>query len=174
MYLAGTARLLDEPVSMFLKGPSSSGKSYIMATVLKLFPATAYVNYTSFSAKYMAYCNDDLRHRIVVLYEAHGLAQGDGAYFMRSLLRGETKREPVKDSPQPLRGGYCQCPLHVLPFWSLLVPSGHVVLLQYVSVYSGVPVAPCKLAFVRSALSNCKPAMFVPCIVTPARFAKII
>jgi hypothetical protein len=71
---------------MFLKGPSSSGKSFIMAQVLKLFPESAYVNYTSVSAKYIGYCNDDLRHRIVVLYEAHGLSQGDGAHLMRSLL----------------------------------------------------------------------------------------
>jgi len=86
LYLATVARLLDDPVSVFLKGPSSSGKSYVMANVIKLLPESAYIDYSSISPRYLAYCQDDLRHRIVVLYEAGGLAAGDGAYLMRSLL----------------------------------------------------------------------------------------
>ena len=49
-------------------------------------PESAYVNYTSVSARYLAYSDDDLCHRIVVLFEADGLSEGMGAYIMRSLI----------------------------------------------------------------------------------------
>jgi len=86
LYLAATARLLDKPVSVFVTGPSSAGKTFLLLKVLDLLPDSAYVNYTSVSARYLAYSDDDLRHRIVMLFEADGLSEGIGAYIMRSLI----------------------------------------------------------------------------------------
>jgi hypothetical protein len=42
LYLAVTSRLLDRPVSVALKGPSSGGKSYLVERVLTFFPMSAY------------------------------------------------------------------------------------------------------------------------------------
>jgi hypothetical protein len=86
VYLAATARLLPEPVNVVVKGPSSAGKSHLLKQVSATLPPSAYVDYTSVSPKYLAYADDDLRHRIVLLYEAGGIADGIGAYIMRSLL----------------------------------------------------------------------------------------
>jgi hypothetical protein len=86
LYLALTSRLLERPVSVFVKGPSSGGKSFVIRMTIATLPDSAYVDYTAVSAKYLAYADVDLRHRIVVLYEAGGIADGVGAYIMRSLL----------------------------------------------------------------------------------------
>jgi len=37
-----TSRLLDHPVSIALKGPSSGGKSFTVESVLKFFPGEAF------------------------------------------------------------------------------------------------------------------------------------
>ena len=42
LYLAATSRLLDRPVSLVIKGPSSAGKSYVVERTLSLFPNDAY------------------------------------------------------------------------------------------------------------------------------------
>lgn len=85
-YLSAITRLLEKPVSIIVKGPSSAGKSFLLKTVITLLPSSAYVDYTSISPKYLAYSDDDLKNRIVVLYEAGGISDGQGAYIMRSLL----------------------------------------------------------------------------------------
>jgi len=38
IYLVGTSRLLDHPLAAVVQGPSAAGKSYVIATVSKLFP----------------------------------------------------------------------------------------------------------------------------------------
>ncbi len=86
VYLAATARLRPKPISIVVTGPSSAGKSYLLEILLLLLPASAYVNYTTISERFLVYSDDDLRHRIVVLFEAGGLADDIGAYIMRSLL----------------------------------------------------------------------------------------
>ena len=40
LYLAVTSRLLDRPVSVAVKGPSSGGKSFVVELTLKFFPDT--------------------------------------------------------------------------------------------------------------------------------------
>jgi len=85
-YLAATARLRPKPISIVVTGPSSAGKSYLLEILLLLLPVSAYVNYTTISERFLVYSDDDLRHRIVVLFEAGGLADDIGAYIMRSLL----------------------------------------------------------------------------------------
>jgi hypothetical protein len=117
VYLAATARRLTEPVNVVVKGPASGGKSHLLKMILTVLPSSAYVDYTSVSPKYLAYADDDLRYRIVVLYEAGGIADGIGAYIMRSLLSegrldcgtvdkaeagGNAARRLVKEGPTAL------------------------------------------------------------------------
>ena len=51
LYLALTSRLLDKPVSIAVKGPSSGGKSYLTERVLSFFPESAYHALTAMSER---------------------------------------------------------------------------------------------------------------------------
>lgn len=86
LYLAVTSRLLDKPVNVVVKGPSSGGKSYTVETVLKAFPESAYYALSSMSDRALAYSEEPLVHRALVLFEAAGLTSDFGSYLMRTLL----------------------------------------------------------------------------------------
>src|SRR5262249_36426104 len=86
IYLAVTSRLLDKPVSMIVKGPSSGGKSFVVETTLKFFPSPAFHSLTAMSARALAYSNEPLQHRHLVIYEAAGMASDFATYLIRSLL----------------------------------------------------------------------------------------
>ena len=92
LYLALTSRLLDKPISVVVKGPSSGGKSYTVETVLKVFPEASYLDFTSMSEHALVYDERPIAKRFIVLYEASGLGQDKQgepsvlAYCIRSLL----------------------------------------------------------------------------------------
>lgn len=97
IFLAVTSRLLDEPVSLVIKGPSSGGKSYIVEQVLKFFPPCAFYALTAMSEHALAYSQEPLVHRMLVLYEAAGLNSDMATYMMRSLLsEGRVRYETVE------------------------------------------------------------------------------
>jgi len=86
LYLALVSRLLEHPVSVAVKGPSSGGKSFTVETVLKCFPPDAYYAMSSMSERALAYDEEPLAHRFLVIYEADGLGGDLGTYLLRSLL----------------------------------------------------------------------------------------
>src|SRR4051794_32493223 len=86
IYLAVTSRLLGRPVSIALKGPSSAGKSFSLEKVLSFFPPEATYELSAMSERALAYSDADLRHRMLVLYEAAGLTSDFASYLVRSLL----------------------------------------------------------------------------------------
>ena len=86
IYLAVTSRLLTRIASIAVKGPSSGGKSFLVEIVLKLFPPEAFYVLTAMSEHALAYGDEALSHRILVLYEAAGLTGEFGTYLVRSLL----------------------------------------------------------------------------------------
>ena len=121
LYLAITSRLLAKPVSVGLKGHSSSGKSHTLDRVLEFFPDEAVIKFTGMSERALVYRDDDYQHRTLVIYEVTGLQEGKednlAAYFVRSLLsegrleydvtiRGEggqyTTQRIVKEGPTNL------------------------------------------------------------------------
>jgi hypothetical protein len=76
-YLAMMSRLHDRIVSVAVKGPSSAGKSYVIARVLRLFlGGEHYYAYTGMSERALVFGEEDLRHRMLVLWEAEGLEEG--------------------------------------------------------------------------------------------------
>jgi hypothetical protein len=81
-----TSRLLSRIVSVAVKGPSSGGKSFVVEVVLKFFPADAFYALTAMSDHALAYGQEPLAHRIIVLFEAVGLTGDFGTYLVRSLL----------------------------------------------------------------------------------------
>jgi hypothetical protein len=89
IYLAVTSRFLDppdRPVSIVVKGTSSVGKSFTIEVVLELFPEAAYFGRTTMSPKALLYTKEDFKHRMLVIYEAAGMANEDLQYLIRSLL----------------------------------------------------------------------------------------
>ena len=102
-YLAITSRVLDEPVSLCLKGPSSGGKNLTAKTVLEHIPNDAYIDKTGMSAKVIFYGEEDLRHKMLVLIEWRGV-NSEGEYPLESLLsEGYLKYETVESTPDGLR-----------------------------------------------------------------------
>jgi hypothetical protein len=104
LYLAVTSRLLSRPVSVALKGPSSGGKSYLVERVLSLFPESAYYALTAMSDRTLAYSEEPIKHRFLVIYEAAGMNSEFQTYLMRSLLsEGCVRYETVEKTSEGIR-----------------------------------------------------------------------
>jgi hypothetical protein len=102
IFLGVCSRVLEDPVSLAIKGVSSSGKSYTTETVLKFFPAVAYIEMTAMSEKALVYMKEPFSHRTIVLFEAVALREQREktesnltAYFVRSLLSEGRLSYPV-------------------------------------------------------------------------------
>jgi hypothetical protein len=97
IYLAITSRLLNRPVSIAVKGPSSGGKSFTVEAVLQFFPAEAFYSLTAMSDRALAYSTEPVKHRHLVIYEAAGMASDFATYLIRSLLsEGRLRYETVE------------------------------------------------------------------------------
>lgn len=109
LYLAVTSRLLEKLVSVLVKGPSSAGKSYLVATILRTFPPTAYFDITSLSEHALIYWEEPLTHRFLVIYEWAGLSLGLGSYLICSLLsEGCLRYATVEKTPEGLRARFIE------------------------------------------------------------------
>jgi hypothetical protein len=104
LYLALTSRLLEKPVSVALKGPSSGGKSYVVERVLSFFPKSAYYALTAMSDRTLAYSEEPIKHRFLVIYEAAGMSGEFATYLMRSLLsEGRVRYETVEKTSEGIK-----------------------------------------------------------------------
>lgn len=86
VYLAATSRLLEQIVSVAVKGPSAAGKSYVVRRVLEFVPDSAFHALTGMSERSLAFSEEPLEHRMLVLYEAAGMTGDWASYLIRSLL----------------------------------------------------------------------------------------
>jgi hypothetical protein len=99
VYLVFTSRFLERPLCAVIRGQSSAGKSHLVERVMDLFPGSAYHFMTSMSPKALAYGQEPLVHRILVVAEAAGLSKGDGALLLRSLIsEGRIRHETVEST----------------------------------------------------------------------------
>ncbi|MBX6765350.1 MAG: hypothetical protein IRY88_17030 [Rubrobacteraceae bacterium] len=104
LYLAVTSRLLEKPVSVAVKGPSSGGKSFLVERVLDFFPESAYYALTAMSEHALAYSGEPLSHRFLILYEAAGMSGDFQTYLMRSLLsEGRLRYETVEKTSEGMQ-----------------------------------------------------------------------
>lgn len=104
LYLALTSRLLQRPVSVAVKGPSSGGKSYLTESVLRFFPESAYHALTAMSERTLAYSEEPIEHRFLVVFQAAGMSGEFVTYLIRSLLsEGLVRYETVEKTPQGLK-----------------------------------------------------------------------
>jgi hypothetical protein len=69
VFLVGTSRVLDKPLCLFVKGPSSAGKNYLTDTVFSLFPESEWRSLTSSSKRSWNYLGEQLENKIVYLKE---------------------------------------------------------------------------------------------------------
>lgn len=86
LFLALVSRHLRRPVSVLVKGPSSAGKSYITEQTLRFFPESAYFVLSGMSERLLAYIDEPLAHRHLVIYEHAGMNNDFASYLLRSLL----------------------------------------------------------------------------------------
>jgi hypothetical protein len=86
LYLSLTSRLFEKPVSVAIKGVSAGGKSFTAESVLKYFPASAFVARTGCSEKALYFSEERLRHRFLVIFEWAGAESDYLSYVIRTLL----------------------------------------------------------------------------------------
>ncbi len=104
LYLGLTSRFFDRPVSIAVKGPSSAGKSHLVKKTSEFFPARAFYALTAMSEKALAYSQEPLSHRILVIYEAAGMSGEWASYLIRSLLsEGRVRYETVDKTRDGLK-----------------------------------------------------------------------
>jgi hypothetical protein len=104
LYLALTSRLLVRPVSIALKGPSSGGNSHVVERVLSFVPESAYYALTAMSERTLAYSEEPIKHRFLVIYEAAGMSGEFATYLMRSLLsEGRVRYETVEKTSEGMK-----------------------------------------------------------------------
>ena len=97
LYLALVSRRLDRPVSIVVKGPSSGGKSFLVEKVAEYFPTSAVYALTAMSEKVLAYSEEPIKHRFLILYEASGMNSDFQTYLIRSLLsEGKLRYETLE------------------------------------------------------------------------------
>lgn len=104
IYLALMTRFLDRPTSVAVKGPSSAGKSFLVERVLEFFPESICYVLSSMSERALAYSQEPLAHRFLVLLEAAGLQGEFASYLVRSLLsEGRIRYETVDKTGEGLK-----------------------------------------------------------------------
>ena len=84
--LATLTTQIPPPVSVMVKGPSSSGKSNLVVGALSLLPDAMVINRTGLSPKALAYGEGDLDGKVLYITELHGAK--DTQYLLR-LLQSE-------------------------------------------------------------------------------------
>jgi hypothetical protein len=104
LYLAGTSAQLPKPLAVIVRGPSSSGKSYVLQCVAGLFPPEVVLHATSLTANALYYFPPvTLRHRFVVAGErsrAQDDERADATRALREMIEAGrlTKAVPAKES----------------------------------------------------------------------------
>jgi hypothetical protein len=85
LYLALTSCSRPEPISAFVKGRSSSGKSNLVKRALALMPPESYYEFTAMSSKALVYNEElELAHKHLIIYEEDG--NEEAQYIVRTLL----------------------------------------------------------------------------------------
>jgi hypothetical protein len=96
LYLSLTSRMLPwrpaaavRPVSVGVKGTTSTGKSHATQTVLRFFPLSAYYNVGSFSRRYLFYTAESFEHRFLAVPEWASIKDDEEIVAMLRVLLSE-------------------------------------------------------------------------------------
>jgi hypothetical protein len=85
IYLALTSRLQEKIISCIVKSESSAGKSFLVESVLKLFPKEAYLSLSGMSPQALLYSQENVKNRFIVIAEAAGVSE-KAEYNLRTLI----------------------------------------------------------------------------------------
>ena len=99
-YLAFSSRILDQPISVIVKGDSSAGKSFTLNRVMKIIPKSAYIDLTDATPQSFYYGKEDMfKHKIIVLFERQGMDKTE--YPIRTLQsEGKLKIQVTVKNPE--------------------------------------------------------------------------
>jgi len=105
VFLAFTSRLLKRPLNLVVSGLSASGKSFLVMTTARLFPADAIYSLSGMSERVLAYTDANLVHRMLVIGEASALhREGIGASLLRAIAwEGHLVYETVEKTNDGLK-----------------------------------------------------------------------
>lgn len=84
LYLSFTSRLMDDSISVIVKGQSASGKSHLTNTVLRLFPQSEVLSFSFVTSKALVYRQGDMSHKILYIAEHSGSEAAN--YSIRTML----------------------------------------------------------------------------------------
>ena len=122
IYLSLTSRLLpwgrstNRPVSLLIRGTTSTGKSWALSVVCEFFPEGAVVDLGSMSKRFLFYDEESYAHRVLLIPEAAQVIDDDELLAMLRTLLSEgrvvhgtvvgegkpTARRIVKEGPTAL------------------------------------------------------------------------
>jgi hypothetical protein len=104
LHLALISRLSGRPISVVVKGASSEGKSHLVHKVLEVHPTSAAYVLSAMSEHALAYSEEPLAHRFLVLEEGVALDRRFTTYLVRSLLsEGRLRYETVEKTKDGLK-----------------------------------------------------------------------
>jgi hypothetical protein len=107
-YVAGTSRVLQQPVNLLAKGTSGSGKSFTTTRTLKLIGPDFVDFLTSASALSLVYDDRPLSHKVLVIYEANQLQADENSTFamlVRTLMsEGRIVHQTTVEDPDSSTG----------------------------------------------------------------------
>jgi len=86
IFLASLTKDLNRPVSVLVKGVTSSGKNHALRTIISLLPPESVIIRASLTAKSLAYGSGDLGGKVFYIYEYRG---GRDAQYMTRELQSE-------------------------------------------------------------------------------------
>ena len=86
LYLSHFTRLTRKPVSVLIKGQSSSGKSHIMATVSRLFEPNDFIFFSGMSEKAFINSDIDYHNKTLMLGEYAAVKSPEGDSFLRQAM----------------------------------------------------------------------------------------
>jgi len=97
LFLASISRLSHDSISIIYKGQSSSGKSFVTNTVLRMVPKDYLLSFSFLTPKALVHSKRDLSNSVLFIQEQQGGEQSD--YSIRTLLsEGEISISiPVKN-----------------------------------------------------------------------------
>jgi len=103
LLLVFVTRLFDQLISLVIKAESSTGKSFILKTCLRVLPEECFEVYTSMSDKAIIYTEKDFRHKFLIFYEFAGQSE-EVDHLVRTLQSEGRLRYEV--SVKGEEGGY--------------------------------------------------------------------
>src|SRR5260370_2885599 len=95
IYLVGTSRLLEYPLSAIVQGKSSTGKSYLVSEIARLFPQDQVIYATRMTPQAL-YHMDSVAHKFVVAGERSRVQDETGADATAALRQLQSERRIVK------------------------------------------------------------------------------